>query len=78
MKNKIKSDNNLLVGIIIGIGAVLLLSVFGFGSMMGVGYGNMMGGYGAGPMLLGWLTWILIIALIVAGIYWLIKSSNKK
>ena len=36
------------------------------------------GGYGAGMMLFSWVTYILVIALIIAGIYWLIKSANKK
>src|SRR3989344_9159907 len=43
---------------------------------------NMMGGYyngyGSGMMFLVWLTYLLIIALIVAAIYWLIKSANRK
>ena len=40
--------------------------------------GMMSGGYGQGMMLLGWLTYLLFIALIVAAIYWLIKTANKK
>ncbi len=36
------------------------------------------GGYGSGMMFLGWITYILVIALIVAGIYWLVKSANRK
>ncbi|VVB77772.1 Uncharacterised protein [uncultured archaeon] len=36
------------------------------------------GGYGSGFMILSWLTFILVIALIIAAIYWLIKSANKK
>lgn len=43
----------------------------------GMMYGTY-GGYGAGIMLFSWVTWILTIALIVAGIYWLIKNANKK
>jgi len=43
------------------------------------GYGMMSGFYGgSGFMILSWITTILIIALIVAAIYWLIKSANKK
>ncbi|MEK6859756.1 MAG: hypothetical protein AABX54_02980 [Nanoarchaeota archaeon] len=36
------------------------------------------GGYGSGMMLFSWVTYILVIALIVAAIYWLIKSAGKK
>ena len=39
---------------------------------------NMMYGYGYNMMFFGWITWILIIALIIAAIYWLIKTANKK
>ena len=38
----------------------------------------MMYGYGYNMMFFGWITWILIIALIIATIYWLIKTANKK
>lgn len=44
------------------------------GGMMGGFYGN----YGGSMMLLSWITYILFIALIVAAIYWFIKSANKK
>lgn len=37
-------------------------------------YGN----YGSGFAILSWITFILFIALIIAAIYWLIKSANKK
>ena len=82
-KPKMKNDNN-WIWAIVAICAVLLISFFGFGGMMGIGYGNMMGsygmmgGYGYGAMFLGWLMWILIIGLIIAGIYWLIKTANRK
>lgn len=36
------------------------------------------GGYGTGMMFLSWITWLLTIALIVAGIYWLIKNANRR
>lgn len=36
------------------------------------------GGYGSGVMIFTWITYILVIALIIAGIYWLIKSASKK
>lgn len=44
------------------------------GGMMGGFYGN----YGSSMMVLSWLTYILFIALIVAAIYWLIKSASRK
>lgn len=36
------------------------------------------GSYGTTFMIISWITAILLIALIGAGIYWLIKSANKK
>jgi len=43
---------------------------------------NMMSGfygtYGSGFMILSWIIFILVIALIISAIYWLIKSANKK
>lgn len=68
---------------IIIVAAVLVISVLTIFStpnqtrMGGMMYG-MFRGYGYGFMLLGWLTYLLIITLIVAAIYWLIKSTNKK
>ncbi|MDP2925086.1 MAG: hypothetical protein Q8N99_01815 [Nanoarchaeota archaeon] len=41
------------------------------------GPGMMYGNY-PGFAILGWITYILFIGLIIAGIYWLIKSANKK
>jgi len=43
--------------------------------MMGMMYG---GNYGYGMMFFGWIIWILFIALIIAAIYWLVKSANRK
>ncbi len=45
------------------------------GNMM---YQMMYGGYGLGLGILSWLTSLLVIGLLVAAIYWLIKSANKK
>ena len=45
------------------------------------GYGMMngfYGSYGSGFMILSWITYILLIVLIIAAIYWLIKNANKK
>src|SRR3989344_4905044 len=58
----------------------------GYGGMMNGGYGmtgmmQMMtgyGGYNAGTILLSWITYLLTIALIIAGIYWLVKTANRK
>lgn len=40
--------------------------------------GGLYGGYGSGMMILSWLTWLLVVALIIAAIYWLVKSANRK
>lgn len=40
--------------------------------------GMMGGGYGYAGIVLSWVTYLLVIALIVAAIYWLVKSANKK
>ena len=43
------------------------------------GYGGMMyGSYGGGAMIFGWLIGLLTIGLLIAAIYWLIKSAQKK
>lgn len=50
----------------------------GYGGMMG-GYGGMMSGYyGTGGLFFGWITSVLVIVLIAAAIYWLIKSAQRK
>jgi len=51
----------------------------GTGGMMGMmqmmtGYG----GYNSGAVLLGWIVYLLTVALMIAGIYWLVKTANKK
>ncbi len=40
--------------------------------------GMMYGQYGWGLGILSWITSLLIIGLLVAAIYWLVKSANKK
>ena len=40
--------------------------------------GSMMGSYGTGMLFFNWITYLLVIGLIVSAIYWLIKSANKK
>lgn len=34
--------------------------------------------YGTSYMFLNWIIYALVIVLIVAGIYWIIKSANKR
>lgn len=41
-------------------------------------YNYMMGGYGGGLMLFAWITYILVIALLVLGIVALWKYISKK
>ena len=53
----------------------------GVGGMAGMmqmmtGYGGY--GYNSGTVLLGWITYLLTIALMIAGIYWLVKTANRK
>lgn len=40
--------------------------------------GMMYGQYGYGLAAFSWIIGLLVIALIIATIYWLIKSANKK
>ena len=40
--------------------------------------GMMYGQFGIGFGILGWVTSLLFIGLLGAGIYWLIKSANSK
>lgn len=75
-------DNNFLSWVILAIAVILVFGILSFNRIGGYGgmmsrY-SMMGGYGYGAMFFGWITWILVIALIIAAIYWLIKSANAK
>ncbi|MBS3095165.1 hypothetical protein J4231_00630 [Candidatus Woesearchaeota archaeon] len=47
---------------------------FGGCNMGGMMYGN----YGPSALIFGWLNYVLIIALVVAAIYWLVKSAKKR
>lgn len=62
--------------------AVLVFSVTGvFAQTTGscpMMYGAVSGSYGGLMLALSWITWILVIVLLCAGIYWLIKSAQKK
>ena len=69
MNNK---NNSWIIVAIIAVAVLLFSGIFGFGFR---NYG-MMYGYGDGFMLYNGIFSILIIVLIVAGIYWLIKNSN--
>ncbi len=49
---------------------------YGHVGMMSAMWGY--GGYGRGLIFISWLTYLLVLALIVSAIYWLIKSANSK
>ncbi len=76
-----KKDNkdNAWIWIVVAVCAVLFLGLFSFAGTGGYGMMGMMGGsYGYGMMFFGWLTWVLVIVLIVAGIYWLVRTANRR
>ena len=78
-----KDNNNLIIGIVITVAVFLFLGMFGFGGMMGGGYG-MMGNwnYGFGGMwIFGFLFMTLILVALVLFILWLVKqlqNDNKR
>ena len=43
----------------------------------GTGYG-VYNPYGLGMGVFGWITSLTVLGLVAAGMYWLIKSANKK
>jgi len=67
----------LLIGVIlsslIGIVSAQTYENCPMGGMM---YG-LYGGYGSGMMIFSWITYLLVIVLVIAAIYWLIKSANR-
>ena len=65
-----KIDNNTLAILLVVVLVVLLFGGFGFG-MMSFG-GGMMNGY----YNFGWIFNVLILILIIAGAYWLVKKMN--
>jgi len=67
-----KDNKNLLIGVLVVIAVLIILGVFGFGFR---NYG-MMGYSSSGFMSFSWIFSILIIILIIAGIYWLIKNAD--
>ena len=64
--------------------SIFALSILGLTSTASADVGDcpmggmMYGNYGSGMMFFGWITYLLFIALIVAAIYWLIRSANKR
>ena len=73
------NNNNLIIGIIIGVAVFLLLGIFGFGGMMGGSYG-MVGnwGFGFGGMwIFGFLFMTLILVALVLFILWLVKQFQE-
>ena len=43
-----------------------------------MGYNYMMGGYGGGMMFFAWITYTLVVVLLILGIAALWKYINKK
>jgi len=75
---KTKMNFSIISMALISIISISSVSAQEYDCPMG-GYGGMMtGSYGAGGLFFGWVTSILIIALIIAAIYWLIKSAQGK
>ena len=71
--------NLILAGIFVLalIGIVSAQSTYNCPMGGGMMYG-MYGGYGSGMMVFSWVTYLLVIVLIIAAIYWLIKSANRR
>ncbi len=68
-----------LIGLFLSIISLSTISAVDYSACpMGGTYGMMSGGYGIGSMLFSWITYLLVIGLIIAGIYWLVKSANRK
>ena len=67
-----KNNNNLIIGILAVAAILIVLGIFG----SGFGSYGMMEGYSSGFMSFGWIFNVLVIILIIAGIYWLIKNAN--
>jgi asparagine N-glycosylation enzyme membrane subunit Stt3 len=62
-----KNERKTIIIVLMVVLVLLLLGNFRIG---------MMGGYYSGFMLLGWIINIVIIALIIIGVYWLIRHIN--
>ena len=76
-----KTNLNLLIltGILVMSSLAMISAQEQYNCPMGGGmmYG-LYGGYGSGMMFLSWITYVLFIVLIIAGIYWLFKNANRK
>ena len=85
---------NITLWIVIGAIAIFALGLFGgmfmpfgwnnsayaYGCDGWSGYGNMMGGWGMMPfgMLFMWLVPLGVLALIVGGIFWIVRALTQK
>ena len=67
-----KDNYNTIALVIVVVVVLIILGMFGFGYR---NYG-MMGGYNNGFMSFSGIFGILMVVLVIAGIYWLIKNAN--
>ena len=72
----VAAQNNYQYGMMGSDGQFTAVNNGGMGGMMNMMTGY--GGYNAGAVLLGWITYLLTIALMIAGIYWLVKTANRR
>jgi protein-S-isoprenylcysteine O-methyltransferase Ste14 len=71
MKNK--DNRNTITLVVVVVAVLIILGLFGFGFR---NYG-MMGGYNNGFISFAGIFGILMVVLVIAGIYWLIKNANR-
>ena len=63
--------------ILTGFFSLILMGIVS--AHLGESHGEIMhGAYGGTGMLFGWIFYLIVIALIIAAIYWLIKSANSR
>lgn len=74
-QNKMKKTSILILIILISIANVFADPAT---SQTCNGVNMMSGYYGPGYLILGWITYILIILLIIAGIYWLLTNTKRR
>lgn len=80
---EVVGDKMKKINFIIALGLLILMNLIANISALennvntcsGVMYG-FNGSYGSGAMILSWIISILLIALIISGIYWFIKSAK--
>lgn len=82
LNSNMEKNNNLTILLSVIAAIILFSGIFSL-SMTNrfdqYGMMGMMGGtYGYGMMFFGWITWVLVIVLIISGIYWLIKTADRK